>query len=394
MLLIATSSFPRASRFCENTLDRTSPKPVEVDEQHSESIVLDQPHSLNEPMKSIRHFRMFLIVVTTSFGAATFAESDAERAMRMENERVLNEANMRIMKRNLEEDDAFRARAQQQRNAPQAAGRDETSVEAREEKRKKLIEVATRKIGAPIRSAQEFDGSEISDHRSAKLAAQKMGPVKLVKWTHTTRYELDATSVVRDSNVVQFVLVAKAKMDGVYSAVRINATCGRATPQMQAVGNYLANDKIQAALHARDQLALARGGIEYFPVSPAMSKTVQGLCASAAKPHHPILITVASGQTFASFVPARSIRRELDGVTSWIRFNADKKDISHTEARVGVDAVRNQLALRCGADSSPWQVDIGLTDLGVHVYSVNNAPNILNDRGQVDFVCAAAGFSS
>ena len=384
--------------------------------ERSDSIPTKQIQHSTEAMNSIRHLRKVLIVATACCGATAFAESEGERALRLENERQLNEMNMRIMIRNREEDDALRVRAEAQRNAVQRDAQSDQAVEGVNARRKALIEKAALKIGAPIRSSYEFDWSEIARAQTDGPVKQKLNPVKLVAWPHIPGKELDATSVVRDHNVVQFVLVGKAEMDGIFSSWRINATCGPGKPQMLAVGGFLASDKTRAALRARDSLALPRSGPEYVPINATTRKAVQVLCETARKTHHPILIPTTVSSHFAELVPARSIRRERDNVAGWIRAigndlpssvvsvkapdSAQTKELSYTEARFVGGPMYAQLVLRCGVDSLPALADVGLTDLGVHVYSALDAKEsahrfVGRDASkEMAFFCAAAGISS
>jgi len=284
------------------------------------------PRTMNHKAILKTTLKTTLAAALATAGAAALAETDGERALRLENERQINELNTRIMIENRNADDAVRAQMEAQRNgtAPSPAPATVSPQAATMARYASQKQAAEQLLGLPVMSYVGF----LALQSGVPAAARKeidATPVRLVQSTGLLNgdAELDANGVYRQGNVMQIAYAAKLVNGRGYVGRRIHVTCGASTPVLVLSSMHFARTKAEAARLARNPAFYGfSGAVQATRLSPEASRRVQELCAQAKPAKFEMAVPVQESGSSWSTVPVSSIQRSVtSGRVGWVVLN-------------------------------------------------------------------------
>lgn len=276
------------------------------------------------------HLKSVLVASLAASSAMTFAETEGERSLRLENERQLNEMNMRILIDNRNADDAVRAQMETQRSSsvpqpvsPQAADHQRYAADKN---------ASERLLGVPVLSYVSFQTLQAGTPAVVRKAIDAHAP-RLVKLPGllTGDGEIDASAVYRQGNVMQVTYTSQLKSEQGYVGRRMYVTCTGKPPMVLLTSQVFARTKTGAARMARDPAYYGfSGGIQAAPLSGAALERVRTLCTQARTAEFEMSVPISEIGGSWSSVPVLSIQRAAStGRVSWVMLNHSVATSAH-----------------------------------------------------------------
>lgn len=382
--------------------------------------VLPSQSSMSKPMKlhtilgtSLK--TAFAAALATG-GAMAFAETDGERALRLENERQINELNTRIMIENRNADDAVRLQMDASRNTPApAAVSPQAATMARYAAQKQAAEQL---LGMPVLSYVSFQALQSGVPAAARkeIDGRSPRPIK-VPGLLGGDAELDANALYRQGNVLQFSFTTQLDNGRGYVGRRLHATCAGSPAMLIQSSQHFALTRSEAARMARDPAHYGFSEkIQAARLSGESLRRVQELCLKAKPAKFEMSVAISeSGSTWSS-VPVKSIQRSaITGRVGWAVLNnsaassaqfinaaAWKQDgapIQRSAALAGSFGGGMQWSASCtSGEQSTASIAVDQFNKVISASPVNDDGRLMKSmpdhtRLAFEFACAAAGAS-